>query len=169
MWKLDHEEGWAPKNWCFLTVVLEKTLEGPLDSKELKPVNHKGNQPWKFIARNKYWCSSWSSHTSATWCKEMTHWKRPWCCDRLRAWERSNRVWDGWMASLTHWTWVWANSGRWWRTAFSGLDNSLLEPYFLASHIFACPEKQGLYCCWLVLIFCYVDNPVTISPLFSIL
>ena len=51
------------------------------------------------------------------------------------------------------------------KEAFSGLDNSLLEPYFLASHIFACPEEQGLYCCWLVLIFCYVDNPVTISPL----
>ena len=46
MWELDHKEGWAPKYWCFWTVVLEKTLESPLDSKEIKPVNPKGNQPW---------------------------------------------------------------------------------------------------------------------------
>ena len=51
MWELDHKEGWAPKNWCFQTVVLEKTLESPLDSKEIKPVNPKGNQPWIFIGR----------------------------------------------------------------------------------------------------------------------
>ena len=49
MWELDHEEGWAPKNWCFRTVVLKKTLESPLDCKEIKPVNPKRNQPWIFI------------------------------------------------------------------------------------------------------------------------
>ena len=51
MWKLDHKEGWASKNWCFWTVVLEKTLESPLDCKEIKPVNLKGNQSWIFIGR----------------------------------------------------------------------------------------------------------------------
>ena len=51
MWELDHKEGWAPKNWCFKTVVLEKTLESPLDCKEIKPVNPKGNQSWIFIGR----------------------------------------------------------------------------------------------------------------------
>ena len=51
MWGLDHKEGWAPKDWCFRTVVLEKTLETRLDSKEIKPVNLKGNQPWIFIER----------------------------------------------------------------------------------------------------------------------
>ena len=51
MWELDHKEGWAPKNWCFLIVMLEKTLEGPLDSKAIKPVNPKVNQPWIFIGR----------------------------------------------------------------------------------------------------------------------
>ena len=51
MWELDYEESWAPKNWCFWTVVLEKTLESPLDSKDIKPVNLKGNQPWIFIGR----------------------------------------------------------------------------------------------------------------------
>ena len=49
MWELDHKEGWVPKNWCFQTVVLEKTLQNPLDCKEIKPVNPKGNQPWIFI------------------------------------------------------------------------------------------------------------------------
>ena len=51
MWELDHKEGWALRNWYFQTVVLEKTLEGPLDSKKIKPVNPKGNQPWIFIGR----------------------------------------------------------------------------------------------------------------------
>ena len=51
MWELDHNEGWVLKNWCFQTLVLEKTLEGPLDSKVIKPVNPKGNQPWTFIGR----------------------------------------------------------------------------------------------------------------------
>ena len=51
MWELDHKEGWAPKNWCFWTVVLEKTLESPLDCKEIKRVNPKGNKSWIFIGR----------------------------------------------------------------------------------------------------------------------
>ena len=51
MWELDHKENWAPRNWCFWTVVLEKTLEGPLDYKEIKPVNPKGNQRWRFIGK----------------------------------------------------------------------------------------------------------------------
>ena len=52
MWELDHKEGWAPKNWCFRTMVLKKTLESPLDCKEIKLVNPKGNQLWIFIGRN---------------------------------------------------------------------------------------------------------------------
>ena len=51
LWELDHKESWVPKNWCFWSVVLEKTLESPLDCKEIKPVNPKGNQPWIFIGR----------------------------------------------------------------------------------------------------------------------
>ena len=78
MWELYYKESWAQKNWCFWTVVLEKTLESPLGSKEMKPVNPKGNQPWKD------WC--WSSNILATWCKELTHWKRPWYWERLKAW-----------------------------------------------------------------------------------
>ena len=51
MWELDHKEGWAAKNWCFWTVVLEKTLESPLENKEIKPINPKGNRPWIFLGR----------------------------------------------------------------------------------------------------------------------
>ena len=51
IWEVDHKEGWVPKNWCFQIVVLEKTLDSPLDSKKIKPVNPKGNQPWVFIGR----------------------------------------------------------------------------------------------------------------------
>ena len=116
MWELDHKEGWAPKNWCFQTMVLEKTLESPLDSKEIKPINPKGNQP----------CWNRSSNTLATWCEELTHWKRPWCWERLKAGgEWDNRGWDGWMASPTRWTWVWASSGRWWRTGKPGMFQSV--------------------------------------------
>ena len=52
MWELDYREGWAPKNWCFWTVMLEKTLESPLDCKEIQPVHPKGDQSWIFIRRN---------------------------------------------------------------------------------------------------------------------
>ena len=65
MWQLDSKESWVLKNWCFWTVVLEKTLESPLDSKEIQPVNPKGNQSWIFI-HWKDWCWSWN--TLATWC-----------------------------------------------------------------------------------------------------
>ena len=62
----------------------------------------------------KDWCWSWNSNTLATWCKELTHWKRPWCQERLKAGgEGDNRGWDGWMASPTQWTRVWASSGSW--------------------------------------------------------
>ena len=61
-------------------------------------------------------CWSWNSNTLATWCEKLTHWKRPWCWERLKAGgEGDNRGWDGWMASQTQWAWVWASSGsRWW-------------------------------------------------------
>ena len=74
MWEVDHKEGWAPKNWCFWTAVLEKTLRIPLESKEIQPVNPKGNQSVLNI-RWKDWC--WSSNTLTTWCEQWTHWRRP--------------------------------------------------------------------------------------------
>ena len=62
----------------------------------------------------KDWCWRWNSNTLATSCEELTHWKRFWCGEGLGAGEGDDRGWDGWMASLTRWTWVWVNSGSWW-------------------------------------------------------
>ena len=77
-----------------------KTLESPLDSKEIQPVHPKGNQSWIFHWKD--WCWSWNSNTLASWCKELTHWKRPWCWERLReGGEGDGRGWDDWMASPT--------------------------------------------------------------------
>ena len=115
MWELDHKESWAPKNWYFWTVVLEKTLESPLDCKEIQPVHPKGNQPWVFIGRTDGW--SWNSSTLSTWWEELTHLKRLWFWKRLTVGgEGNNGGWDVWMASPTQWTWVWVNSGSWWWT-----------------------------------------------------
>ena len=70
-------------------------------------------------------CWSWNSNTLGTWCEELTHWKRPWCWERLKmGGEGGNRGWDDWMASLTQWTWVWASSGSWWWTGRRGVLQS---------------------------------------------
>ena len=70
----------------------------------------------------KEWCWSWNSSTLATSCEELTHWKRLWCWEGLGAGgEGDNRGWDGWMSSLTRWTWVWVNSGGWWWTGRPGM------------------------------------------------
>ena len=112
MWELDCKESWGPRNWCFWTVVLEKTLESPLDYKDIQPVHSKGDQSWVFTGKD--WCWSWNSSTLATSCEELTNWKRPWGWEGLGAGgEGVDRRWDGWMASLTWWTWVWVNSRSW--------------------------------------------------------
>ena len=118
MWKLDHKEGWVLKN-CFFWIVLEKTPESPLGSKEIKPVNPKGNQPWLFIGRT-------DAEVPILWppdVEEPTHWKRLGCWEGLKAkGEGGSRGWDGWIALPTHW--MWANSRRWWRTGKPGMLQS---------------------------------------------
>ena len=103
MWELDHKESWAPKNWCFWTAVLEKTLEESLELQRdpTSPSSRKSvlNIHWKD------WCLSWNSSTLATWWEELTHLKRPWCWERLKAGgEGDNGGWNGWMASPAQWT-----------------------------------------------------------------
>ena len=74
----------------------------------------------------KDWYWSWSSNTLGTWWEELTHWKRPWCWERLKAGaEEDDRRWDGWVASPTQWTWVWASSRRRWRTGKLGVLQSV--------------------------------------------
>ena len=85
---------------------------------------NQGNQHWIFTG-TKNWCWSWSSNTLATWCEELTHWKRPWCWERLKVGgEGGDRGWVGWMAS-PWWTWVWASSGSWWWTGKPGVLQSM--------------------------------------------
>ena len=118
MWELDHKEGWALKNWCFWIVVLEKTLENPLDSKEIKPVNPKGNQSWLFIGRTE-------AKVPKLWPLDAKSWlvgKDPDAGRESGAGrEGDDRGWDGWMASLSWCTWVWMNSRSWWWTGRPGV------------------------------------------------
>ena len=118
MWELNYKESWTLKNWCFWTLVLEKTLESPLDCKEIQPVHSEWDQPWDFFGRTDA-----KAETLVLWpCEELTHWKRLWCWEGLGAGgEGDDRGWDGWMASLSQWTWVWVNSGNWWWTGRPGV------------------------------------------------
>ena len=94
VWEFDFKESWALKNWCFWTVVLENTLESPLDCREIQLVNSKGNQSWIFIGRTD---GRAETPILATWCEGLTHWKRPWCWERLKVGGKGDsRGWDGW-------------------------------------------------------------------------
>ena len=113
MWELDNKKVWALKNWCFQIVVLEKTLENPLDCKEIKPVNPKGNQPWIFVWRAEakpklqyfghvMWRANSLEKTPMLGKTEV----------------RTRRRWQSmrWLYGISQWTWIWANSGKRWRT-----------------------------------------------------
>ena len=110
MWELDYEESWAPKNWCFWTVVLEKSLESPWTARRsnqsiLKEIS--AGCSWNV------WYWSWNSNTLATWCEELTHWERPWCWERLKAGGGGgDRGWDDSSPTQWTWVWVWVNSRR---------------------------------------------------------
>ena len=102
------KKSWALKNWCFWTVILEKTLESPLDCKELKPVNPKGNKTRMFIEKTDA-----EAEAPILWPLYGKNWliiNRCWV--RLKTGEGDNRGWDVWMPSLTRLTWVWGSSGN---------------------------------------------------------
>ena len=95
---LDYKESWVLKNWCFWSVMLEKTLESLLDCKEIKPVNPKGNQEYLLEGLMLKLKLQYFGHVM----QELTHWKRPCCWERLKVGgEGDNRGWDGWMAPPT--------------------------------------------------------------------
>ena len=109
--------------WYFWTVVLEKTLKSPLDCKEIQPVHLKGDQSWIFIGRTEV-----EAETPILWppdAKSWLVWKDP---DAGKDWRREEKGMtedDGWMKSLTQWTWVWVNSGSWWWTGKPGMLQSM--------------------------------------------
>ena len=123
MWDLEYKESWAPKNWCFWTVVLEKTLENPLDCKEIQPVHPKGNQSWVFIGKTDV-----EAETPILWPPDVKNWlvwKDPEAGKTGGGRRRGRQRWDGWMASPTQWLWVWAGSGSWWWTGKPGVLQSM--------------------------------------------
>ena len=123
IWELDQKEGGAVKNWCFWTVVLEKTLESLLDRREIKSVNPKGSHSWIFIGRTNAEAEPPIRRPPDA---KKSHWKTPWCWERLNAGgEGDNRGQDGWMASPIQWTWFWASSRRWWKTGKPGMLQSM--------------------------------------------
>ena len=100
MWELDCEEGWALKNWCFWTVVLEKTLENPLDCKEIQPVHSEGDQPWDFFGRNDA-----KAETPILWPPHAKSWLIGKDFDVGRNWGQEEKgPTEDEMASLTRWT-----------------------------------------------------------------
>ena len=123
IWELDYKDSWVLKNWCFWTVVLEKTLEGPLNCKEIQPVQPKGNQSWIFIGRTDA-----ETETPILWAPEAKNWliwKDP---DAGKDWgQKEEGTTEDEMdasASPTRWTWVWVNSGSWWWTGKPGMLQS---------------------------------------------
>ena len=117
------KEGWAPRNWYFWTLVLLKTLESPLDFKEIQLVHPKGNKSWIFIGRTDA-----EAEAPILWPPDAKNWLIWKDSDAGKDWrqkEKGTTVDEmGWMASLTQWTWVWASSERWWRTGKPGVLQS---------------------------------------------
>ena len=99
MWELDSEEGWVPKNWCFWTVVLEKTLESPLDCKEIQPVHPKGDPSWIFIGRNDA-----KAETPVLWPPHVKNWLIGKDLDAGRDWGQEEKgTTEDEMAGCHHW------------------------------------------------------------------
>ena len=118
-WTIKEAECW--RIVAFELVVLKKSFESQVWTSSQSVL--------KKSVRSIHWkdrCWRWNSNTLATWCEELTYWKRPWCWERLKAGgEGDDRGWDSWMASLSWWTWVWACSGRWWWTGKPGVLQSM--------------------------------------------
>ena len=98
MWELNHKEGWAPNNWCFRTVVLEKALESPLDCKEFKPINPKGNQPWIFIERTDA-----EVEAPILWLPDAKTWLiwKDWCWEKIEGKRRRGQQRMRWLDGIT--------------------------------------------------------------------
>ena len=118
MWELDCEEGWTPKNSCFWTVVLEKTLESPLDCKEIQPVHSEGDQPWDFFGRNDA-----KAEAPVLWPPHAKSWLIGKDSDAWRDWGQEEKgTTEDEMAGWHHWLdGVWVNSGNWWWTGRPGV------------------------------------------------
>ena len=122
VWELDYKESWMPKNWCFWTVCWRILLRVHWTTRRsnqsiLKDISPEYSLEGLMLKLKLQYL--------ATWCEKLTHLKRPWCWERLKAGEGDGSGWDGWMAWPTQWTWVWVNSGSWWWIDKYGLLQSM--------------------------------------------
>ena len=123
MWELDYKESWALKNWCFWTMVLEKTLRVSWTARRSNQSILKEISP-EYLLEGLMLKLKLQYFAHLMWRNEFL--KRPWCWERLKAGgEGDYRRWDGWMASLIQWTWVCVNSGSWWWTGRPGMLQSM--------------------------------------------
>ena len=146
MWELEHKESWVSKNWCFWTVLLEKTLESPLDFKEIQPVNPKGNQSWIFIGRTDA-----EAEVPILWLPE----EKTLMLGKIDVRRRSGRHrMILWCLSLTLWTWVCACSRIWWWTGKPGMLQSMGSQSQTGLSDWTELNYKGLYI-WLISTDCY--------------
>ena len=122
MWELDYKESWVLKNWCFKLWYCRRLLRVPWTARRSNQSILKEISPEYSVEGLML---KLKLPTLATWCEELTHWKRPWCWERLKVGEGNDREWDGWVASPTQWTWVWVNSGSWWWTGRPSMLQSM--------------------------------------------
>ena len=123
-WTVKKAEHWridAFELWCWRRLLRVPWVARRSNLSILNEINHEHSH-WKD------WCWSWSSNTLATWCEELTHWKRLWCWEWLKTGgEGDDREWDSWMASPIWCTWVWASSRSWWWTGRPGVLQSMVS------------------------------------------
>ena len=127
MWELDCEESWAPKNRCFWTVVLEKTLESPLDSKEIKPVNHKGNQPLTFIGKTDAENEApilWPADTKSRLIRKDTNAGKDWRQEKGTTEDEMVGGITDWMDMSLSKLWETVKDRKAWRAAVHGVTNN---------------------------------------------
>ena len=162
LWQLDSKEGEAPKNWVLQTVVLEKTPECPLDSKKIKTVNLKGNQPWILVGRTDA-----KTETPAFWSSDTNSWLTGKVPDVEK---KGIRGWDAWMALPMQWTWSWAIFRRWWGTGRPGMLQSMGLNWRLKNNntifcinsstlmiLFLCPVHRYICVCVCVCVCVYTQ------------
>ena len=161
MWKLDYEESWVLKNWCFCTMVLERRLlRVPWTARRsIQSILKKINPEYSLEGLMLKLKLQYFGHLM----RRVDHWKRLWCWEGLGAGEEGDdRGWDGWMASRTRWMWVWVNSGRWWWTGrpdvlwFMGSQRvghdwvtELNWTCFFFLTILFCTSELTSFCCFL--------------------